>query len=222
MNDTLLDHVKLKLNQIIFDLESDVLSGQKIALNLNGSYQLENLSTALSSLSVLKFQGYKFDNQTSIEALGKVNWEGRFQQIDSNPLVIIDGAHNDFAVKTVIKSLEQQFPQKQWRIVFSTLKNKPWADMLEVLSKLSLDIYLTPLQFTKSLDTSACKDEIVKIAPSSVFFENAIEAFNTARRDAKADEGVLVIGSLYLTGEIMRMYAKLPPPMSDGKIDDRI
>jgi len=220
--DKMFTNVSLKSNYIEFDMENDVIKGSEIALNLNGSYQLKNLSTALCALSALKLQGFKIDNQATIEALGKVCWDGRFQQIDTNPLVIIDGAHNNFAVETVIKSLKQQYPQIGWRIVFSTLKNKPWAEMLTALNELSSDIYITPLQFIKSLDTTTVKTEIISIAPLSRFYRNAVEAFNAARKDSKADEGVLVIGSLYLTGEIMRIYAKLPPPISDGKIDDRI
>ena len=215
-------NVRLNSNHIEFDLENDVVNGRNIALNLNGSYQLENLSTALCALSVLMSQGFTLENHATIEALGKVNWDGRFQQIDSNPLVIIDGAHNKFAVETVIKSLKEQYPKKRWRIVFSTLKSKPWAEMLGVLYELSPDIYITPLNFTKTLDTSAFKAEIINIAVSTRFYENAVDAFNAAYNDTSVDEGVLVIGSLYLVGEIMRLYAELPPPLSDGKIDDRI
>ena len=94
--------------------------------------------------------------------------------------------------------------------------------MLIELSNLSADIYIAPLQFPKTLDIFSERDVIKDIIPTAKFYKNAVDAFQAARGAADSGDGILIIGSLYLVGEIRRKYAKLPPPAEDGKIDDRI
>jgi len=47
-------------------------------------------------------------------------------------------------------------------------------------------------------------------------------AFESARRDAGSSQPILVTGSFYLVGELLRHMRGLPPPPPDGRIDSSI
>ena len=94
--------------------------------------------------------------------------------------------------------------------------------MLRILQPYAEKLYLTPLQFPKSLTPQMLSEMSKSLGNSTRVFNNASEAYKTALSESDDGEVVLVTGSLYLVGEIYRHLKNIAPPVPDGSIDDRI
>lgn len=71
-----------------------------VRISLNGTYQAENAAVALRTLSVLSKSIPRITEDAIRGGLGKVRWPFRFECINTDPLIIVDGAHNvDAALK---------------------------------------------------------------------------------------------------------------------------
>jgi len=205
-----------------FDSRRSWMKMDNIRLPLTGSFQLINVSTALSVLEEIAKFGFRTGFDIVKMGLESVKWQGRMQIRYRRRFEIIDGAHNTMGVKVVSESVKKLFNKYKWRVIFATQKNKPAKEMIKVLKKTTVKFYLAPLQFPKSLTEEMLHSLIGETKMKADVFSNTPEALDRALQDTENNELVLVIGSLYLAGEIIRHRRKLPPPHSDGRIDDRI
>jgi len=70
---------------------------EDIHLNLIGRYQIDNAVTVLEAVKALNENGAVIPEDAVRAGFAKVIWQGRFQVLEREPLMIADGAHNQDA-----------------------------------------------------------------------------------------------------------------------------
>lgn len=188
-------------------------------LPLAGRFQLVNLSTVLTALEVLKGKGLTFDSQSVRRGIRRVHWPGRLEVVSKSPLIVIDGAHNELSIKALVEALKSLEPSRRWLCLFSSIVGKPTQWMVEALLPISRQIYLTPLVFPKGVKKEVW-EEIAQLDKRRLKVVSSVpEGIRRAMRRCSGDSGILITGSLYLVGEVMRYLRGLPPPPEGGGID---
>ena len=76
-----------------------------INLPLLGECQRENCAVAVATLETLADM-LDFEPEFK-KGLESVEWGARFQTLEENPLVILDGAHNPSAARALAKTLKE-------------------------------------------------------------------------------------------------------------------
>lgn len=216
----LFDIIRADMHGTHFRFKNSHMRAGQFYINLPGNFQLENVSTVFTSLGILDSLGFRVSDEAIRRGLSRVNWAGRFQVLPGSPRVVLDGAHNAFAVKTLCDALRQLSPDVRYRVVFSVMRHKPVQEMLRILSERCSKFYLAPLRFPKGLPGADIICDAQKTGLSAQLFDNIPSAFDCARREALSGEIVLATGSLYLVGEIIRHIRGIPVPPEDGRIDD--
>ncbi len=130
----------------------------------------------------------------------------RTQILSESPLWILDGAHNLDSVSALIKNIDAQFPSQKFQVIFALMRDKPLLEILNQLKSKALGFHLFsfyperewPIEQLKS----AVETELAK--PVSVYrsVHEAIE-YLKARQ-----ETVLICGSFYLAGEILKNWKR--------------
>lgn len=86
----------------------------EVYLPMLGSGQLENALTALNAAELLKNKsGYYITENAVKEGLSHMVWPGRFEIVKKQPLVIIDGAHNEAAAEHLAESIRMYLLGKE-------------------------------------------------------------------------------------------------------------
>ena len=97
------------------------LSGQSIevsssrrnyefTLPMLGIHQTENAITAIGVIETLQELGYLIKENSVELGFSNLYWPGRFEILkDANPVVIVDGAHNPYSMKTLVNTLNSVF-----------------------------------------------------------------------------------------------------------------
>lgn len=214
------DFVKLSPRWTACRIGRPWLKDRKLILNMAGSFQLENLSTALSTIEVLQESGFKITAEAVASGLRSTRWKGRLQLLDRKKGIIVDGAHNEIAIQTCLKTIRELFPAKKIRVLFAALKNKPYASMLRTILPQCEKLYLAPIRFPRSFDPREVLEIVAQSGLESALFDSIPEAFDRAREETGPDSILLVTGSLYLVGEVIRHTKGLKPPPANGSIDD--
>lgn len=49
-----------------------------------------------------------------IDAIESVSWTGRIEQVKENPLIIIDGAHNNESIEALIDTIKNYYDNEKW------------------------------------------------------------------------------------------------------------
>lgn len=173
-----------------------------IEIGLIGRHQAGNAALALLACLRLDI------SETVIrEGLKKARWPGRMEVIRKEPLVLIDGAHNEEGAKALVEGLEQFFPDKRILLVLGMLKDKAVDRVVEILASYAERVVTVSPVSTRAMDPIELM-EIVKKYNSNAdcvyTVQQAVEEYVTATTDWM----IVFSGSLYMIGEARKL---LPP-----------
>ncbi len=165
-------------------------------LSLKGQHQAINAGGAIKCLELLHEIGLINDLKKAAEAISYAFWPGRVQEIHKN--LIIDGAHNPAAIKEIVKFLSG----KKLRIICGMMEDKDIAKTLKYLAPICQDFIAIPINFPRAIKA----EKLAQIAKSVL---NCPCRYAYSWESELDDEiPTLIIGSLYLSGEVL---AKLAP-----------
>lgn len=166
---------------------------------LAGARGAQNTATALTA-----FKELGFDPAPHLGALKKVRWLGRMHQggfPQAKCPVYFSGDHNVQGVQSLVEILKDH-PASSFHFVVGLGKDKSFDEMLEVFTNIPKSkLYLTETSFKPRKILDYGEKWLKKAAFCSA---NPKAALDAAIQNAKASDIVVVTGSLYLVGELMR------------------
>ncbi|WP_339102288.1 dihydropteroate synthase [Haloterrigena salinisoli] len=176
-------------------------------LSLLGSHQAENAGIA----AVLARQVADISDDDLARGLRSAHWPGRFEVLETAPLVVLDGAHNPGACEPLAATLGT-YEYDDLHLVFGAMHDKDHREMAATLPTPETVVATEP-----TLDRAEDRDVI-----ASVFADAGVadvrtsatvqEALETALREADDDDCVLVTGSLFAVAEARSRWTSAGVP----------
>lgn len=180
------------LNGSRFEIES-----REYNIPLLGEHQVENAATAYLALRAL-------GEEVSEEGFERVALKGRLQIVEHNPFVVLDAAHNGHSAAVLAKSVKDLFAGKRVAAVVSMLRKKDHEGFARELSPAVDRVYASAVDSPRCLPAEELAPHFKKIGVPVEVVSDAKEACRRAKNWVQSDGLVLVTGSFYLVGEIMR------------------
>ncbi len=186
----------------VFDFEYKGIKYQNLVIGMLGEYQIMNATLAITTLIELKDRGLvEFTEEQLRNALLSTRWKGRLEVIATDPIFLIDGAHNLQGVRLLAKSVAM-FPYKRLILGMSVLKDKDYTHMIEKLVPLASEVVVTEVNMPRKLAAELLGEEVRKLTPN-VHVEKTLEgAVRKTIELANKDDMILFGGSLYMIGEV--------------------
>lgn len=183
-------------------LKNDVFDLPQLKINLLGDHQLLNSLTALSALEIIKEEGYNISAENIIRGFSNCRFPGRFEIINKDPLIILDGGHNVDGISQFANTIKEYFRDKKIILFFGILKDKNPEEVLDLLLPLAKEIYtLTPYspRALKASDLAAMikKHTDIRVTPLASYDQIPDIIKNTHK-----DEIIAFAGSLYMIGYV--------------------
>jgi dihydrofolate synthase/folylpolyglutamate synthase len=179
-------------------LQRFICDRREYAIPLLGNYQLPNAALVLRICDVLEDGGWSIPENARHKGLEQAEWAGRFQVVCDEPLIVIEGSHNEQGMKATLDTWESLVGKMPERIVFGCLKDKDVLSLTANLDFKGTEVWLVPIEAQRGEDPARLAS-FFKQAKTKVFASSA-EAFEQARQGRKA---TLVTGSLYLVGQVL-------------------
>jgi dihydrofolate synthase / folylpolyglutamate synthase len=176
-----------------------------IRLPLAGPFQASNAAVAIRAVQMLPRKRGPRISATDIEAgIERTRFPGRVEFVQSNPQVVLDGAHNPEKVSALVETLTYLPYPSQRYLVLGSLGGHDFRRVAEIMApEADLVIITAPSAVERA---SAPIDEIIEIVIHSgrsyrVVLE-PIDAVRTALGLAGPSDQIVVTGSLYLVGAV--------------------
>jgi dihydrofolate synthase/folylpolyglutamate synthase len=178
-----------------------------IQIRMIGDHQIQNAVVAMTALYVLnKEYNVSVDTETLYRGLEKTLWPGRLEIIHQNPTVLIDGAHNPHGVKALSKVIQQLFPDRRIILGIGILKDKDVEGMLDFIVPFAEKLVLTKPNSPRALSVSGLESLIEKHKKPYIVKEKISDAVQTALSLANPDTLIIFAGSLYMIGEVRKLF----------------
>ena len=169
---------------------------ETIVLNMLGEHQKENASLAITALLELNEADIiDLDFNKMIDGIESVNWTGRIEQVREQPLMVIDGAHNNESVEALIDTIKHYYGREKIDILFSAIKGKPISSMINKLNEIASQFYLADFDFPKALAKEEIAEEIK--LDNIKFIDDYVHFIENYKGD-----GLIITGSLYFISEV--------------------
>ena len=194
------------------DLKDSIMSN----VNLSVPYQIENVHTAVIAWMVM--QGVMDKNgalqdvasEMTFSGLSSFYWPGRMEYILPN--VVIDGAHNEDAIREFIKAIKrEQFEKNKTKLslMFAVSSDKDYESIIKMLCE-GLDpekIYVTEIASDRKTDVADVVELFLKYLPKEnklnvVGSSDLKKTFEMAAGETDEDTLLAIVGSLYMVGEV--------------------
>jgi dihydrofolate synthase/folylpolyglutamate synthase len=168
-----------------------------INLPLLGECQRENCAVAVAALEVLA-------DLLEIEpefkkGLESVEWGARFQCLNEEPPIILDGAHNPSAARALAKTLKEVYPGHQIGFVLGFLDDKDTVEFLREIKSCAASTWTIPIDASRGTTAEQAAQQAALVGIQAISSSVSC-AWHAAREWATAEPNrlVCITGSLYL------------------------
>jgi dihydrofolate synthase / folylpolyglutamate synthase len=191
------------------------------APKLYGRHQFENAGVAIAALRAIK--PLKIASAAYEAGVAKADWPARMQRLGQGALVALtpagselwlDGGHNPDggrAIAAALADLEERVPRPLVLIV-GMMATKDSQGFLSNFTGLARRMIAVPIPNAgKGMSAEAVADAARAIGLQATSRDNLTEALEAARKlDLDPPPRILITGSLYLAGEVLRENGTLP------------
>lgn len=184
------------------DVEGTQSVYEEIFLPLHGRYQTINFSVAIAAVEALTNRA--LDGEAVIDAATIMKNPGRMELMETNPPLMLDGAHNADGFAVLAQSLAEEYPTIRWVVVTAAMEDKDLRSMWQPLAPRLLGVVASQVDSPRArpaADLGATLEPLVGTTPVTVVAD-PVSALEHARTLAGEGDGILVTGSLYLVGAI--------------------
>ena len=178
-----------------------------VEISMVGRHQAENLKTALATLEILRKSGaVKLDREALYEGLKRARQPGRFEVISEDPVVIIDGAHNEAGAQALQETMAQHFAGKKILLVAGILADKEIDSIVKFLTKITDHIIVTEPDNPRKLAAEKLAEHVADFGVAAEVVSDVEAAVHRAKELADGYDVILFAGSLYLIGDVRRLW----------------
>ena len=198
------------------------------SLDLNGLYQEKNLLTVLTAVDELK-KYFSFDEEKIKQALSNVKvltgLRGRWEVINTGPLVVLDVAHNIGGISELMHQVEQ-ISFKKLHIVFGMVRDKDIQKVLQILPA-SAEYYFTKSQIPRALPERELQQQAEHFGLYGNNFPDVNEALKAASDKSSKGDVILICGSVFVIAEvdesiISELFNKKRIPLADSQQNQEV
>jgi len=186
----------------VFNVYGRRATYKNLKIPLVGKHQIENASSAICAIEVLKEKDVKIKKKHIEKGLAHTRHFGRCEILKEKPLILLDGAQNKESAHCLKKCLVRNFNAKKRILVLGMSKKKDIKGLVDELIPLMDTIVLTRslVERGESPEAMGCFIKRKK----TVLTQSVDEAMEFAHKEAKPKDMILVTGSFFALGEAKR------------------
>lgn len=175
---------------------------------LRGDKQLQNASTCLAALDTISAL-VPVSMQEVRQGLAEAVIPGRFQVISTQPMIILDVAHNPGAAAVLSENLAATKTAGRTYAIFAMLQDKDISGVIRALKE-HIDFWLvSTVESSRAASADYLVNEIHGVDISNEMsiiyqFPDCVAAFVFACEQATKNDRICVFGSFYTVGTVLR------------------
>lgn len=200
------DNQNISITDINTNGTKFIFENKKYTAKLLGHHQAQNAALAIKICKELRACGYNIEDKHITNGIYNAKNNGRFEIIDKNPLVILDGAHNLHAAKALKNTLLSFGKAQPITIIMGVFADKNYHAILSEISKCSDTLIAVMPNNERALDHDTLCDT------ASKYFKYVSKGtISSAANHCKANKqnAYCICGSLSYLSDFKKIYLQI-------------
>jgi len=179
-----------------------------VLVPFKGEHQALNCGLVLAIVDALRERGDALAEDAVVEGLSHAAIAGRFEQVCSDPRVIIDGAHNAHSIAALMRTLPAHAHYDSLVVIFGCGRDKDIDGMLKAIATAADKVIFTRTRFNpRACDAHNLARRFAELSDKMAHVAVSLEeAVDLARRAVNREDVICITGSFYLVGEARKMF----------------
>ncbi len=174
--------------------------GMTVHVPLAGEHQITNSACALEVCRSLGLE-----DETILKGFANAYWPGRLQVLSKAPWMVLDCGHNPPGIRALCDALDAIYPGKSLTVVMAMMQDKDYSACVKAMAERAEHFVATTLDMPRALTAEELADTAKQWCADCSAASNVLTAVNMAREVTAKDGLILICGSVYLAGEILRI-----------------
>lgn len=194
-------------------LSSDIYGSEfiydslKIKTRLCGAHQTANMITAVTAAKKLRDFGFDISDENIVKGIYDFTIPGRMEIIGHDPLIILDGGHNEGCLTALRSLAETCLQKKKITLLMSFMKDKDYVRSLDIIAPLSKNIVFTVTNPLRGEKPEKLAETAEKYGKNIYCHPHPAKALHHALSLTERDGVLIVTGSFYLVSDIRNMIS---------------
>lgn len=192
------------MRRIRSDLSACVFmyQGEHFRTQMIGTYQMENACLAIETCRRLG-EEFSFDEVQLMSGIREAKWRGRFEVVQTDPLILADGAHNESGARALRESIETLLTGRKVHGVMGVYRDKDYEKMVSVLQPVIDDIITVKAPAERGLEAEVLA-QVWRGAgcPAVSTAESVSDGIEMAAKRCEDGDAIILFGSLSLLGKL--------------------
>ena len=181
---------------------------EHVRLPLIGSHQVKNAAVVLSAVEELKQRGLDIPDQAVYQGMARVAWPARMELLSEKPVFLLDGGHNPHGFHAAALTLRELFPDRKVTVMMGVMADKDHGDMIRELLPLAKRFVTVTPDSPRSMTDRDLAAEIRSLGGEAQAAGTVEDGVKRMLDEATADDVLLAIGSLYMSGTVRAAMRK--------------
>ena len=181
---------------------ADQLEQVNFECDLKGIYQKENIQTAYAALERLpeEFKPTEENIRNGIANVVKnTGLRGRWETLQTKPLVIVDTGHNEDGIKLALAQISQT-PYEHLHMVWGMVNDKDVAKVLALLPKDARYYFCQP-SIPRALPVTELAHAATAVGLTGTKYQTVPQAMQAALQAAGPDDLIFIGGSTFVVAD---------------------
>jgi len=183
------------LNLFRYESSVPLVDNSPITAMMSGNSQSSDIVSPLNKLIMAIYQGIE-----------QMRWPGRLEVVKNNPIVLLDGAHNEAGAKVLYQSLKNDFQYKKLILVVGLTEGKERESLLKILIPLADKVVLTAAHHRRAVQPEYLQSFVASLEKPVQIANDTQNAVEYALNMASSEDLVCITGSLYIVGEVRPIF----------------
>ena len=177
----------------------------KFTSDLKGDYQKENINTTIEAIKQLQKKGWNITRKNIIKGLNNVKknlyFKGRWEILQSDPLIIAETAHNFEGLKNAINQFKT-IKFKNLHFILGMSKDKRHKEIFKILPK-NATYYFSQARTERSMQKEKLYELGNNYNLNGNVYSSVNEALIEAKKRANKDDLIFIGGSIFVISEVL-------------------
>ncbi len=177
-----------------------------LEISLLGEHQLKNAAVAIKAAEILMGKGYPITPESIRQGLKNAKWPGRLEVLGTDPIFLVDGAHNIEGARVLRDALDKYFPGRKLTFVMGVLMDKDYKAMMEAVFPGCLKVITVTPKSERALPAKELAEAARAYCKNVQISDTIEDAIKTSMASASGDEVICAFGSLYYIGAVREAF----------------
>lgn len=195
------------------DWQCDTALAGEFTSHIKGNYQIKNINTVLSAIDVLQKSGIQIEGENiriGLENTAQLTGlMGRWQVMDTSPMVICDTAHNYAGLSQTMSQLAQitRDVSSRIRLLIGFVNDKD-VEHIVALFPHDAEYYFTQAAIPRAMPVDQVEEFFSRVGIAGRSFASVAEAYEAIMADSSPSDIIYIGGSTFIVADFLAQKLK--------------